>query len=121
MTAPVLRRTSVVPLPRTWHVSGNDVIAVFLGSALLIVAMWVRHGGLEQLGTPAGAFIAIGQLTALLGTFLALIQLLLMARTPWLDEPGLRDLTAGSPRCRRSLTPRCVTGSSTSSRSWARS
>lgn len=98
MTATAVRRTTVVPLPRTWHVSGNDVIAVLLGNALFIVAMWVRHGGLDQLGTPGGAFIAIGQLTALLGTYLALIQLLLMARTPWLDQAFGMDRLAWAHR-----------------------
>jgi predicted ferric reductase len=53
---------------------------------MLIVAMWVRHGGLDQLHTVGGTLTAIGQLTALLGTYLALIQLVLMSRSPWLDE-----------------------------------
>ena len=39
--------------------------------------MWVRHGGLDQLGTIAGLATGTGQLTALIGTFLSLIQLLL--------------------------------------------
>ena len=64
----------------------GDVIAIALGNALLIVAMWVRHGGLAQLDSAAGAATAAGQVTALLGTYLALVQVVLMARTPWLDQ-----------------------------------
>ena len=46
-----------------------------------------RHGGPDQLGEgPAGILTAIGQVTALYGTYLALIQLVLMSRSPWLDE-----------------------------------
>ena len=86
MTATSLRRPIAVPLPRTWHIRPGDVLAILLGNGLFILALWVRHGGLGQLTTPAGAFIAIGQVTALLGTYLALLQLVLMARTPWLDE-----------------------------------
>ncbi|MEO7663566.1 MAG: ferric reductase-like transmembrane domain-containing protein [Candidatus Limnocylindrales bacterium] len=98
MTASAVRRAPAVPLPRTWHVRGTDVVAVLLGNAIFIVAMWVRHGGLEQLGTPGGAFIAIGQLTALLGTYLTLLQLLLMARTPWLDQAFGMDRLAWAHR-----------------------
>ena len=56
------------------------------GNALLIVGMWVRHGGLSQLDTVSGMATGIGQLTALLGTYLALVQLVLMSRSPWLDQ-----------------------------------
>jgi predicted ferric reductase len=57
--------------------------------------MWVRHGGLDRLGTVADVATGVGQVTALLGTFLALIQLILMSRAPWLDRSFGRDrLTA---------------------------
>jgi predicted ferric reductase len=75
-----------VPLPRWWGLHGRDVTALLVGNGAFIVLMWVRHGGLESLGTPAGILTAIGQLTALLGTYLALIQLVLMGRSPWLDQ-----------------------------------
>ena len=64
----------------------------------VIVLMWVRHGGLDQLGTTGGALTAAGQLTALLGTYLALIQLVLMGRSPWLDEPFGMDRLAVAHR-----------------------
>ncbi len=63
---------------------------------MLIVAMWVRHGGLDQLGTVDGIATAVGQVAALLGTYLSLIQLVLMSRAPWLDRVFGRDrLTLG--------------------------
>jgi len=98
MTATTLRRTSTVPLPRTWPVRGSDVIAVLIANGLFILAMWVRHGGLGQLATPGGAFIAIGQVAALLGTYLMLIQLILMSRTPWLDQAFGMDRLAVAHR-----------------------
>jgi predicted ferric reductase len=98
VTASTLRRTNAVPLPRTWPVRGADVIAVLTAIGLFIVAMWVRHGALNHLASPAGALTAIGQVTALVGTYLALIQLVLMARTPWLDQAFGMDRLAVAHR-----------------------
>jgi predicted ferric reductase len=74
------------------------VIAVLVANGAFILAMWVRHGGLNQLGTPGGALIAIGQVAALLGTYLMLIQLILMSRTPWLDQAFGMDRLAVAHR-----------------------
>ena len=86
MTSVSAPRPRSLPLPRVWGVRPSDFTALLVGNAVLIVAMWVRHGGLDQLHTPGGTLTAIGQLTALLGTYLALVQLVLMSRSPWLDE-----------------------------------
>jgi predicted ferric reductase len=88
-------RARPVPLPRTWSVGGTEMVAVLAGNAGLILAMWVRHGGLEQLDTLGGQLTAIGQLTALFGTYIALIQLVLMSRSPWLEQEfGMDGLAA---------------------------
>jgi len=55
-------------------------------NAVVIVGMWVRHGALGVLGSPAADLTALGQLTALLGTYAALVQIVLMSRSPWLDQ-----------------------------------
>jgi len=84
-----------VPLPRTWGLRPFDVGAFLIANGLFIVAMWWRHGGLDQLATPGGIFTAAGQLTALLGTYLAMVQLVLMSRSPWLDQLfGMHRLAA---------------------------
>jgi predicted ferric reductase len=93
-------RPAVAPmpvLPRAGRrVRAEDVIAILVANGLFIVAMWVRHGGLDQLGTVAGVATGLGQVTALLGTYFALIQLILMSRAPWLDRTFGRDrLTVG--------------------------
>ena len=75
-----------VPLPRTWRIGAAEIVVVLVANGALILAMWLRHGGLEQLSTTAGTLTAIGQLTALFGTYFALIQLVLMSRSPWLDQ-----------------------------------
>jgi predicted ferric reductase len=84
-----------VPLPRRWSLDTRDIVAVLVGNGLLIGAMWLRHGGLDLLTSPSGWFIAAGELTALLGGYLALIQLVLMSRSPWLEQVvGMDGLTA---------------------------
>ncbi len=75
-----------VPVSRPRSIRPGDVLFVAVGNGLLIVGMWIRHGGLSGLTTPGTLFIAAGQLTALLGTYLALIGLVLMSRSPWLDR-----------------------------------
>jgi predicted ferric reductase len=75
-----------LPLPRRWALRASDLGALAVGLAVLIVLMWVRHGGATELGSPAGLLTAIGQLTALLGTYAALLQLVLMSRSPFLDQ-----------------------------------
>ncbi|HEY0444226.1 MAG TPA: ferredoxin reductase family protein [Candidatus Limnocylindrales bacterium] len=86
MTATAARRPQTLATPRAWPVRASDLVALAVGNGFLIAAMWVRHGALDQLGTLSGVLTAAGQLTALLGTYLVLIQLVLMSRSPWLDQ-----------------------------------
>ncbi len=84
-----------VPLPRIWSIGAFEIVGILVGNGLLIAAMWIRHGGLEQLTTLGGSLTALGQVTALYGTYLALIQLVLMSRSPWLDQVfGMDGLAA---------------------------
>jgi predicted ferric reductase len=83
---PARTHTEPLPVPRTWPVRAADLYALAAANAFLIVAMWLRHGGLVELGTPGGALVAAGQLTALLGTYAALLEIVLMSRAPFLDQ-----------------------------------
>jgi len=80
---------------RSWSIGATDLLLLVAGNVLLIVAMWLRHGGLGQLGTIGGAATALGQLTALLGTFAALLELVLLSRTPWLEQTVGMDRLVG--------------------------
>ena len=68
------------------RISGDLVITIVTLAAAPMFGLWIGHGGIDQFATAAGAATAIGQLTALAGTYLALVQLVLMARSPWLDR-----------------------------------
>ena len=88
-------RPRSVPLPRTWSIGAAEILTVLIANGVLILAMWLRHGGLAQLSTLGGQLTAIGQLAALYGTYLALVQLVLMSRSPWLDQVfGMDGLAA---------------------------
>jgi predicted ferric reductase len=71
---------------RRLNLSAGDVIVIVAINAALVVAMWVRHGALNQLGSPSAKLTAAGQITALIGTYGALVQVLLMSRSPWLER-----------------------------------
>jgi predicted ferric reductase len=75
-----------VPLPRVWPLRLADLVGLVSLLGLLVVGMWVRHGGLAQMHTLPGILTGTGQLAALLGTYLVLIQLVLMSRSPFLDQ-----------------------------------
>ncbi|HEX8026077.1 MAG TPA: ferric reductase-like transmembrane domain-containing protein, partial [Candidatus Limnocylindrales bacterium] len=87
-----------VPLPKTWPVLSIDVAWVLGLNAVVILAMWLRHGGLDDLGAPGAIFTAIGQLAGLYAAYLALIQLVLMSRSPWLDQVFGMDRLAWAHR-----------------------
>jgi predicted ferric reductase len=53
---------------------------------VMIAGMWLRHGGADKLASPGALLTALGQLTALFGTYGALIQLALMSRSPWMEQ-----------------------------------
>jgi predicted ferric reductase len=57
---------------------------LFVGVAVTI-GLWIRHGDATAAGT-GGLATATGQLTALLGTYAVLVQLLLMSRIAWLER-----------------------------------
>ncbi len=62
------------------------VVAVIVVNAAVTFALWLRHGDLHAISGPGGVATAVGQLTALAGTYAVLVQLLLMARVPWLER-----------------------------------
>jgi predicted ferric reductase len=66
---------------RAWAI--GVVVAV---NTVVVVGLWLRHGGLNALDQPGGKLMAAGQLTALIGTLAVLVELLLMSRIGWLEQ-----------------------------------
>jgi predicted ferric reductase len=62
------------------------VAMVGLLCAGVIVALWLRAGGVSEVHGGADALTSAGRITALLGAYLALIAVLLLARVPVLER-----------------------------------
>ncbi len=88
----------IAPRANYRGVTAADLYVVLGANLVLITGMWIRHGGLDQLGDPAGVLTAAGQLAALYGAFGALLQLVLMARSPWLSGVFGPDRLNGAHR-----------------------
>ncbi len=78
--APARRRTAL------WRHAIATLLALFVaGNAVALVYLWV-HGGNLHPRTTGDLLTGIGRLTGLLGAYLALIQVVLLARLPALER-----------------------------------
>jgi predicted ferric reductase len=57
-----------------------------LANGAVVVWMWVHGGGIGLSNTLAGILTSLGRLTALVGTYLVLLQVMLLARIPLLER-----------------------------------
>jgi len=61
------------------------VYLFFFANALVIFVLWWSSSGFEITRSASDALNGLGRITGLIGTYLVLCQLLLMARTAWLE------------------------------------
>ena len=83
---------AVLPWPArtpTWWRDLTGGTACLL--VLAVVALWVSGGGLTSFGTTGGALTSLGRLTGLLASVLLLLQVLLMARIPVVEQAWGQD------------------------------
>ncbi|NJC74021.1 ferredoxin reductase family protein [Planosporangium thailandense] len=76
----------------TWWPDAIGATAVF--SLLIVVALWVHGRGLQDLGGLWTGATSLGRLTGLVSSDLLLIQVLLMARVPWIERTYGQDRLA---------------------------
>jgi predicted ferric reductase len=73
---------------------GWTLWSVLLGNAAFIVWLWADGGGISAVKDGATLWTSVGRITGLLSAYLALIQLLLLARLPFLEKRvGFDSLT----------------------------
>jgi predicted ferric reductase len=73
--------------------SGPQVLVV--ASVAIVVALWTSHHGLDQLtAAPGTAASSLGRLTGLVSADLLLVQVLAMARIPWVERRYGQDRLA---------------------------
>jgi predicted ferric reductase len=69
--------------------------AVVAANAAVIVWLWLRGGGVSGVHGWGDLSTSVGRVTGLLSAYLALLQVLLLARLPWLERlAGFDHLTA---------------------------
>ena len=69
------------------RIEGFDLSLLAAANAVVVVGLWWRQGGLD-VHDAAGVLTSLGRVTGLLGAYLALVELLLLARVPVLDRLG---------------------------------
>jgi predicted ferric reductase len=57
----------------------------------LVVALWAHNDGVQSLSGVAGWWTGVGRVAGLLCAYLLLLQVLLMARIPWLERVWGQD------------------------------
>ncbi len=62
------------------------VWTVVVGNAAAITWIWLHAGGISSVQTTGELLTSLGRITGLLGAYLALVQVLLLARIPWLER-----------------------------------
>ena len=79
----------VRPAPRWWRDLAG---ALCWTTGLVVVALWLRGRGLQSLGgSPADLLTSLGRLAGLVAADLLLVQVLLMARVPWVERSYGQD------------------------------
>src|ERR1700730_1195140 len=90
MTVSAARREQTVAPSVPWRSTqaqrGAVVLAVIAIWALAVIGLWWADTPARSLHTFADRLTAAGRITGLVGTYLILVQVVLMARLPWLDR-----------------------------------
>ncbi len=59
---------------------------LFLTNSVIIVAIWLADGGVAAVHSWGELFNSTGRITGLLSAYLLLVQIILLARLPWLER-----------------------------------
>jgi predicted ferric reductase len=83
------RRVRVRPAPRWWR----DAVGVAAwSSGLVVVSLWLAGSGVQTLvSSPADALMSLGRIVGLVAADLLLLQVVLMARVPWIERSYGQD------------------------------
>jgi predicted ferric reductase len=71
---------------RVWQVASWIAGIVVCANAVVIVMLWLAGGGISAVHNAAEFWTSVGRITGLLGAYLLLIQVLLLARLPFVER-----------------------------------
>jgi predicted ferric reductase len=74
------------------------IVGTAAAGLLAVVGLWLNGGGIKGFAEPGGVMTEIGRLSGLVASYLLLIQVLLMARVPWLEGIWGQDALARQHR-----------------------
>jgi predicted ferric reductase len=77
------------PVTRPWWRGLAGALAYAGG--LVVVALWVGHGGIQELQGARGWLTGTGRLAGLLASYLMLLQVFMMARVPFVERSYGQD------------------------------
>jgi len=63
---------------------GKALVALFIANVVAVVLIWWSTLDAQEFASLAGALNAVGRITALVGTYLIVVQLILRTHVPWL-------------------------------------
>jgi predicted ferric reductase len=78
--------------PRRWWADLAGSAALL--SVVVVAALWLHNGGIRAFAAVGGPATSTGRLTGLVGSDLLLLQVLLMARIPWVERSYGQDALA---------------------------
>lgn len=77
------------------RIAGWGLALLASANAGVVVALWLRGGGVQDVHDTASLLAGLGRISGLLGAYLVLVELLLLARLPMLERVvGFDRLTA---------------------------
>lgn len=72
---------------RRWWVAGGWVFWLVVAvNAAIVTALWLNDGGVSAVHDLGTLLTSVGRITGLLGAYLLLVQVLLIARLPWIER-----------------------------------
>jgi predicted ferric reductase len=86
------RRVAPPRGPKRWWADLAGSAALL--SVVVVAALWLTNRGVQNLSGPGGAATSLGRLTGLIASDLLLLQVLLMARIPWVERGYGQDTLA---------------------------
>jgi predicted ferric reductase len=68
------------------RIAGWGLALLFLANAGVVVGLWLGGGGVQDVHDTASLLVGLGRISGLLGAYLVLVELLLLARLPLLER-----------------------------------